>query len=75
MIKFIDNIICSLMSVVSIAKKTSQKALSVSLNKTNEEFALKLYRNSNIIVSKTQIHSFLYNMTCFMYRAAMIQKY
>lgn len=46
-------------------KKTSQKDLSVRLDITNKEFALKLYKDNKIAVSKTQIYFFLHNATSF----------
>lgn len=57
-----------------MAKKTCQKTPSTSLDKANEEFALKLHRNSNAISSRIQVHSFLHNATCFKYGAAMTRK-
>lgn len=58
-----------------IAKKTSQKFLSASPDRTDKNFVLKLYKNSNAIVFKTQVYFSLYNATCFKYRFAMIRKY
>lgn len=53
MVKFIDNIICcSIMDVLDF-KKTSQEAPLVNLDKTDEKFALKLYKKSNTVSSKT----------------------
>ena len=62
------------MSDVPIAVKISEKASSVSLDKTDKEFALKLYKDSNVVTSKTQIYSFLYNTTYFKYGTIMIGK-
>lgn len=62
------------MTDVSDVEETNHKALLVSLNKIDEEFALKIYKDSNIIASKTQIHSFLHNMTCFKYGIATTRK-
>lgn len=56
-------------------KTTSQKALSVSLDKTDRKFALKLYQDSNSVVSKTQIYSSSHNVTCFKWKAAITKKY
>lgn len=73
MVKFIDTIICcsipnllsskvidqeALSVILLLSKNISYKALLASLNKTNKEFALKLYKNSNSITFKMQIHSF-----------------
>lgn len=74
MIKFIDNIICCLILNILMAEKTSQKAPSASLNKTDEEFALKFYKDSNAVSSRTQVHFFLHNVTCFKYGIAMTGK-
>lgn len=52
MMMFIDNIICYFMADVLNFEKTNQKALSASLNKSNKKFALKLYKDSNIVASK-----------------------
>ncbi len=60
-VKFIDSIICCSMA-------------DISLNETDEEFALKLYKDSNAIASKTQVHSFSHNATCFKYKAAISGK-
>lgn len=38
---------------VLLSENISHKAPLVSLNKTNKEFALKLYKNINTIVFKT----------------------
>lgn len=54
------------MANVSIFEDISQKAPSASFNKTNNKYALKLYKNSNIVAFKTQIYSFLHNATCFL---------
>lgn len=51
MVKFNNNIICYLMADLLDYKKTSQKALSGNLNKINEEFALKLYKDINSVTS------------------------
>lgn len=53
MIKFINNIIYCVMLDLSMAEKMSQKASSVNLNKTDKEFALKLYKDSNAIIFMT----------------------
>lgn len=72
--KFIDNIIYCSITDVSNFKKLSQKTLSASLDKINERFTLKLYKDSNIIASQIQIHFFLYNITRFKNGAAIIEK-
>lgn len=46
----------------------------MGLNKTDEDFALKLYKDSNAVDSKTQIYFFLHNATCFKYRVAANRK-
>ena len=74
MVKFIDNIICCSIADISDSSKIIQKALSANLDKINEKFALKLYKNSNTIVSKTQIYSSFHNATCFKYAAAITGK-
>lgn len=47
----------------------------MSLNKTDKDFALNLYRDSNAIIFKIQTHFFLYNVTRFKYRVAVSKKY
>lgn len=74
MMKFIDNIICYLIVDVLDWKKASRKALSASLDKTNGEFTLKLYKNSNFIAFTIHIYSSSHNATCFQYGAAVIRK-
>lgn len=74
MVKYINNIICCSMIDVPIAEIMSQKAPSVSLDKINKKYALKLYKDSNAIASRTQVHSFLYNITCFKYKIAINRK-
>lgn len=47
------------MSDITIVEETCQEAPSASLDKTDKEFALKLYKDSNAIyASKTQIQLF-----------------
>lgn len=75
MMKIIANIICYSMADVSDCKETSQEALSMSLDKTDGKFALKLYQDSNSVASKIQIHSSSYNVTCFRYKAVITRKY
>lgn len=53
MVKFLDNIICCSIIDLSMAEETSWKPPSASLNKTNEEFSLKLYKDSYAVASKT----------------------
>ncbi len=50
------------------------EVLSTSLDETDTEFALALYRDSNAVASKTQVYSSLYNATCFKYGAAVSGK-
>lgn len=45
MMKFIDNIVCCLIADILSTKKIKQKALSAGLNKTNQDFPLKFYKN------------------------------
>ena len=71
MIKFIDNIIYYSIADISDFSETSQEASSANLDKADEEFALKLYKNSNTITSKTQIHFSAHNATYFKYKAAI----
>lgn len=52
MIKFIDNIIYSLITDMLLTKKIKQKVLSISLNKIIKDFTFKLYKNSNAVFSK-----------------------
>lgn len=52
MMKFIDIIILYSMIDILISKDIYHKTLFVILDKTNRKFALKLYRNSNIITAK-----------------------
>lgn len=49
------------------SKYISHETASASLNKTDTEFALALYKDSNIIAFKTQVYSSSYNATCFKY--------
>lgn len=72
--KFIDKIIsCSIVDV-SIGEDINREALSAKLDKTNEEFVLKLYKDSNTITSRIQIYSFLHNATCFKYKVILTGK-
>ena len=41
------------MTDISNSSKINQKAPLANLGKTDEEFALKLYKDSNTVVSKT----------------------
>ncbi len=59
----------------NVLSPVGHEALSASLGKTDAEFALALYRDSNAIASKMQVHSSLHNATCFKYRAAVSGKY
>lgn len=49
------------MADILIFKNICQKATSASFNKSDKEFALKLYKNNNFVAFKMQIHSFLHN--------------
>ncbi len=52
------------------------EAPSASLDKTDTEFALALYKDSNAVASKTQVHSSSHmNATYFKYGAAVSRKY
>ena len=62
------------MADISDSSKISQKAPLANLDKTDKEFALKLYKDSNIVASKTQIHSSSHNATWFEYRATITRK-
>ena len=75
MVRFIDSIICYLMEDAFSIKDINQEATSANPNKTDKKFALKLYKNSNVVAFKTQIHSFLHNATSFIYGAAVREKY
>lgn len=57
-----------------LTEEIKQEALSVSLNETDKDFALKLYKDSNAIIFKTQIHFSLHNITCFKYGATVTKK-
>ncbi len=87
MLQFIDTIIsCSLadksssenieqeVPAADVLLPVGHEAPSTSLDKTDAEFALTLYRDSNAIVSKTQVHSSLHKATCFKYGAAISGK-
>ncbi len=82
MLQFIDTIIFCFLANKSSSENIEQEvptvdvllpvgyeALSASQDKTDAEFALALYRDSNVVASKTQVHSSLYNATCFQYGA------
>lgn len=56
---------------VLLSKYISHKAPSMSLDKTNVKFALVLYKNSNTIVFKTQVHFSLHNVIYFKYGTAV----
>lgn len=62
------------MADVSDSEKTSQKASTASLDKTDQEFALKLHKDSNTVASKIQIYFSLHNATCFKFGAAVTRK-
>lgn len=73
-VNFIDSIIRCLMVDISASKNTCQEVPSTSVNKSDQEFALTLYDDSNFVASKTQIHSFSYYATCFKCRATVNRK-
>lgn len=75
MIKFVNQKICCLITDILVHEKTSCKALSTSLDKTNKKFALKLYKDNNTIIFKIQIYFFSHNVTCFKYKVAITRKY
>lgn len=52
MMKFINIIILYSMTDILISKDIHHKTLLAILDKTNKKFALKLYKNSNIITVK-----------------------
>lgn len=59
---------------ILVSENIYQEASLASLNESNKEFALKLYKKSNSIASKMQIYSFLHNITYFKYRAVANRK-
>lgn len=58
-----------------LPKYISHKTLSASLNKIDTEFALALYKDSNVVAFIMQIQFSLHNVTCFKYRATVSGKY
>lgn len=75
MMNFIDTLICCLMTNILVFKNMYQKAPSTKLNKSDKEFTLKLYKDSNFVAFKMQIHFSLHNVTCFKYGAIISKKY
>lgn len=90
MLQFIDSIIFysltdkllsenikekALATDILLTKYIDHEGLSISLNETDVEFALTLYKDSNAIVSKTQVYFSSYNTTFFKYKAATSGKY
>lgn len=75
MVKFIDIICCYLIADILEAEKISEKGPSTTLDEINEEFILKLYRDSNTITFRTLVYFSSYNTTCFKYRANLTTKY
>ena len=65
----------TLLTGILLLKNINQKILSSSLCKTNGQFALKLYKDSNVIISKMQVYSSFYNATYFKYKFAISRKY
>lgn len=59
---------------ILLPKYIDHEAPLASFDKTNTEFTLALYKYRNIVVFKTQVHSFLHNAICFKYRAVIIGK-
>lgn len=49
------------------------EASSTFFNETDNEFLLKLDKDSNVIAAKTQLHFFSYNATCFKYEIALLR--
>lgn len=62
------------MANILISKYICQKDLLASLNESDKECILKLYKDNNFVAFKTQIHSSLHNITCFKYIAATSEK-
>lgn len=48
-VKFIDNIVYYLIADVMSFEDIKSEILSANFDKTNEDFTLKLYKNSNIV--------------------------
>ncbi len=87
MLQFINIIISCFLADKSLSENIEQEVLAVdvlspigheapsaSLDETDAEFALALYRDSNAVASKTQVHSSSHNATCFKYGAAVSGK-
>lgn len=55
-------------------KYIGYEAPSVNLDKTNAKFTLALYKDSNIIAFKTQVHFSLSNAIYFEYRATITSR-
>ena len=68
MVKFIDKIICCSISDEG-SDVVGDEAPSALGSETDQEFMLKLERDSNAIATKTQLHSSNHNATCFKYGA------
>lgn len=67
--KFIKNIIYYYLIVdILLFEYIKQEILSANLNKTNDVFILKLYKNSNTVASKLQIYSSLHNKIYLKYK-------
>lgn len=62
------------MKDISDSKKISWEAFSTSLDKTDEDFALKFHKQNNTFASKIQMHFFLHNATYFEYGATVTGK-
>lgn len=75
MVNFIDIIICNLIINILLSKNIQQEAMSANMNKSDEKFAPKLYKNSNFVASKIQIYFSLQNATYFKFEAAANRKY
>ena len=58
MVRFIDSILYYSMANESLIKNINQKALSEYLNKIDKEFALKLYKDGNVVIQIANIFFF-----------------
>lgn len=89
MLQFIDTIISYSLAHKSLFENIKQEAPtanvlsskyisyetpSASLNITDTEFVLALYKDSNIIAFKKQVYSSSYNVTCFKYGVTVSKK-
>ena len=58
MIKFIDNIICCFIANVLALEEIIYEGPFAGFNETNKHLVQKLYNDSNVIISETQIYLF-----------------